>query len=50
MIEGMAELHAPNAPLDVEPETGEERSEVEAARSETGPGTRHEEVLREFGL
>ena len=39
-----------NAPLDDEPETEEERSEVEAARSETGPGTTHEEVLREFGL
>jgi hypothetical protein len=38
------------APLDDEPETEEELSEVEAARSETGPGTPHEEVLREFGL
>ena len=38
------------APLDDEPETEEERSEVEAARGETGPGTTHEEVLREFGL
>jgi hypothetical protein len=37
------------APLDDEPETKEERDEVEAARSETGPGTTHEEVLREFG-
>ena len=38
------------APLDDEPETEEERAEVEAARKETGPGTSHEEVLREFGL
>ena len=39
-----------NASFDDEPETDEERSKVEAARSETGPGTPHEEVLREFGL
>lgn len=38
------------APLDDEPETDQERAEVEAARKETGPGTSHEEVLREFGL
>ncbi|HEV2690631.1 MAG TPA: hypothetical protein VGV35_18880 [Bryobacteraceae bacterium] len=37
------------APFDDEPETEEERAEVEAARSETGSGTSHEEVLREFG-
>jgi hypothetical protein len=38
-----------NAPLDDEPETDQERAEVEAARKETGTGTTHEEVLREFG-
>jgi len=38
------------APLDDEPESEEERIAVEAARSEPGPGTPHEEVLREFGL
>jgi len=38
------------APLDDEPETDEERAEVEAARVEQGPGTSHQEVLREFGL
>lgn len=38
------------APLDDEPETDEERTEVEAARGEPGPGTSHQEVLREFGL
>jgi hypothetical protein len=38
------------APLDDEPETEQERAEVEAARSEKGSGTSHEEVLREFGL
>ena len=38
------------APLDDEPETEEERAEVDAARRETGRGTPHEEVLREFGL
>jgi hypothetical protein len=37
------------APLDDEPETEQERAEVEAARKETGTGTNHEEVLREFG-
>jgi hypothetical protein len=35
---------------DDEPESEEERAAVEAARRETGPGTAHEEVLREFGL
>jgi hypothetical protein len=38
------------APLDDEPETEQERAEVEAARSEKGSATSHEEVLREFGL
>jgi DNA-binding GntR family transcriptional regulator len=38
-----------NAPFDDEPETKEERAEVEAARNEKGSGTSHEEVLREFG-
>jgi hypothetical protein len=38
------------APLDDDPETEEERAEVEAARSETGSGTSHDDVLREFGL
>jgi hypothetical protein len=38
------------AQFDDEPESEEERAEVEAARSESGPGTPHEEVLREFGL
>ncbi len=37
-------------PLDDEPETEQERAEVEAARSEKGPGTAHEEVLRQFGV
>ena len=37
------------APLDDEPETAEEVAEVEAARGETGSGTPHEEVWREFG-
>jgi hypothetical protein len=37
------------APLDDEPETEQERAEVEAARKETGAGTNHEAVLREFG-
>jgi hypothetical protein len=44
------ELSLLTAPLDDEPETDEERAAVEAARSEPGPGTPHEEVLREFGL
>jgi hypothetical protein len=38
------------APLDDEPETEEERATVERALAEPGPGTSHEEVLREFGL
>jgi hypothetical protein len=38
------------APLDDEQETEQERAEVEAARSEKGCGTSHEEVLRQFGL
>ncbi|MGB9455188.1 MAG: hypothetical protein WCB12_04050 [Bryobacteraceae bacterium] len=38
------------APFDDEPESEEERAEVEAARGESGPGTPYEEVLREFGL
>ena len=37
------------APFDDEPETEQERVEVEAARNEPGSGTSHEEVLREFG-
>jgi hypothetical protein len=39
-----------SASEDDEPETDAERVAVESARSETGPGTPHEEVLREFGL
>jgi hypothetical protein len=39
-----------NAPYDDEPETEAERATVEAARRERGPGTPHEEVLREFGV
>lgn len=39
-----------NAPPDDEPETDTERAAVEAARREPGPGTPHEDVLREFGL
>lgn len=38
------------APFDDEPESEEERAAAEAARCEAGPGTPHEEVLREFGL
>jgi hypothetical protein len=38
------------APIDDEPETEDERASVEAAKREPGPGTPHEEVLREFGL
>jgi hypothetical protein len=44
------ELSLLMSPLDDEPESEEERTAVEAARSEPGPGTPHEEVLREFGL
>lgn len=39
-----------DAPLDDEPETEEERANADAARKEAGPGTPHEEVLREFGV
>ena len=39
-----------DAPVDDEPETEEERADVEAARNEKGPGTLHDEVLREFGM
>jgi hypothetical protein len=39
-----------NAPPDDELESEEERAEVEAARREAGPGTRHEDLLRDFGL
>ena len=39
-----------SAPLDDEPETEDERAEVEAARGERSAGTSHEEVLREFGV
>ena len=39
-----------SAPEDDEPETDAERAAVESARRETGPGTPHEEVLREYGL
>ncbi|HLH00587.1 MAG TPA: hypothetical protein VKX49_30055 [Bryobacteraceae bacterium] len=38
------------APFDDEPETEQERAEVEAARKEKRPGTSHEEILREFGV
>jgi hypothetical protein len=38
------------APFDDEPETEQERAEVEAARSEKGSGTPHEDVLSEFGV
>jgi len=43
------ELAILNASPDGELESEEERAPVEAARRETGPGTAHEEVLREFG-
>jgi hypothetical protein len=39
-----------SAPVDDEPETEDERTAVERALAEPGPGTSHEEVLREFGL
>jgi hypothetical protein len=39
-----------SAPEDDEPESDAERTAVESARREKGPGTPHEEVLREFGL
>jgi hypothetical protein len=38
------------APDDDEVETSQERAVVERARQEPGPGTPHEEMLREFGL
>jgi len=38
------------APLDDEPESEEERANVEAARRENGAGTSHEDVLREFDM
>ena len=44
------ELAILNAPPDDEPESEEERAEVEAARREAGPGTPHEGLVREFGL
>ena len=44
------ELSLLSAPLDDEPETDDERETVERARREPGPGTPHEDVLREFGL
>jgi hypothetical protein len=39
-----------DVPEDDEPESDAEREAVESARRETGAGTPHEEVLREFGL
>jgi hypothetical protein len=47
---GAVERATLNAPPDDEPESDEERAEVETARREAEPGTPHEEVLREFGL
>ena len=44
------ELSLLSALADDEPETEEERTAVERALAEPGPGTSHEEVLREFGL
>ena len=44
------ELSLLSAPVDDEPETEDERTAVEHALAEPGPGTPHEEVLREFGL
>jgi hypothetical protein len=44
------ELSLLNAPLDDELETEAERQAVERARGETGEGTPHEQVLREYGL
>jgi hypothetical protein len=49
-IPDAVELSLLTAPPDDEPESEEERSAVEEARSEPGTGTPHEEVLREFGL
>jgi hypothetical protein len=45
-----AELAILNAPPDDEPESEEERAEVEAALADPSPDTAHEELLREFGL
>jgi hypothetical protein len=44
------ELSLLTAQPDDEPESDEERSAAEEARSEPGSGTPHDEVLREFGL
>ena len=44
------ELSLLSAPVDGEPETEDERAAVERALAEPGPGTSHEQVLREFGL
>jgi hypothetical protein len=44
------ELSLLSASVDDEPETEDERTAVERALAEPGPGTSHEEVLREFGL
>jgi hypothetical protein len=44
------ELSLLSAPTDDEPESEEEREAVERARRESGRGTPHEDVLREFGL
>ena len=44
------DLSLATAPIEDEPETQEEREAAERARRESGPGTPHEEVLREFGL
>jgi len=44
------ELSLLSAAVDDEPETEDERVAVERALAESGAGTSHEEVLREFGL
>ena len=44
------ELSLLTTPMDDEADSDEDRDAVEAARSEPGPGTPHEKVLREFGL
>ena len=44
------ELSLLSASVDDEPESEDERIAVERALAETGSGTSHEEVLREFGL
>lgn len=43
-------LSLATAPDDDEIETEAELAAVESARRETGPGTPHEDVLREFGV